>query len=294
MFIQVIQGRTSDAGALRAALDRWAAEVAPSAMASSIPRQVLRRTAGSSPWPASSPPRPPAVTAPGPSRTRGGAETAALLDGEVTFRDSEDVDLDLVGDPDRAGFVQIMQGWTNDPQRARELMASSPVEWGVVSARRPRQRHRRPWRRGLDVSDLLHVGSRGTRGRTQGAAAGAAGADGGAGVARGRSGRVLRSHLPLAVQPMTPSGTTAHGHCLSTAVIGRSTTTQRCRQPPPTVRSPPGVAPGASVSPEAHRGPPEATIEARVVASRASWTLASIHPRSLIPTTAPVPGPSVD
>lgn len=129
MFIQVIQGRTSDAGALRAALDRWAAEVAPSAMASSIPRQVLRRTAGSSPWPASSPPRPPAVTAPGPSRTRGGAETAALLDGEVTFRDSEDVDLDLVGDPDRAGFVQIMQGWTNDPQRARELMASSPVEW---------------------------------------------------------------------------------------------------------------------------------------------------------------------
>ncbi len=129
MFIQVIQGRTSDAGALRAALDRWAAEVAPSAVG------FLGSTAG--------------VTDDGRFITlarfesaeaarRNGArteqdawwrETAALLDGEVTFHDSEDVDLDLVGDPDRAGFVQIMQGRTKDPQRARELMASNAVDW---------------------------------------------------------------------------------------------------------------------------------------------------------------------
>ena len=32
MFVQVIQGQVTDAGKVRAALDRWAAEVAPGAI----------------------------------------------------------------------------------------------------------------------------------------------------------------------------------------------------------------------------------------------------------------------
>ena len=52
-----------------------------------------------------------------------------LFDGEVTFRNSEEVTVDLHGDPDRAGFVQVMQGRTTDPDRARELMALDPDKW---------------------------------------------------------------------------------------------------------------------------------------------------------------------
>jgi hypothetical protein len=125
VFVQVIQGQVSDTGALSAALDRWARELAPEAVG------WLGSTAG--------------VTDDGrfislvrfeseaaarsnstrPEQDRWWAETAPLFDGEVTFRDSSDIIVDVVGDPDRAGFVQVIQGRGTDPARARELMAPS-------------------------------------------------------------------------------------------------------------------------------------------------------------------------
>ena len=41
----------------------------------------------------------------------------------MTFADSEDVAVDMAGDPDRAGFVQVMQGRVTDPARAKEIVA---------------------------------------------------------------------------------------------------------------------------------------------------------------------------
>ncbi|WP_222850023.1 hypothetical protein [Trebonia kvetii] len=58
-------------------------------------------------------------------------ETAKLFTGEVTFCDSSDVTVDLNGDPDAAGFVQVMQGRGSDPERARDLMAQNPDEWAA-------------------------------------------------------------------------------------------------------------------------------------------------------------------
>ena len=58
-----------------------------------------------------------------PEQGRWWAETAKLFTGEVTFRDSGDVTVDVHGDPDLAGFVQVMQGRVSDLGRARELMA---------------------------------------------------------------------------------------------------------------------------------------------------------------------------
>jgi hypothetical protein len=131
MFVQVIQGRTSDAAGLRAAMDRWLEELAPGAVG------WLGSTGG--------------VTADGrlimvarfeseeaaransdrPEQGRWWADTARLFDGEPTFHDSTDVVVDLQGDPDRATFVQIMQGRTSDPRRARELMAQDPDVWAT-------------------------------------------------------------------------------------------------------------------------------------------------------------------
>jgi len=58
-------------------------------------------------------------------------ETARLFAGEVTFRDSSDVTVDASGNPDAAGFVQVMEGRGSDPERARELMAQNPDEWAA-------------------------------------------------------------------------------------------------------------------------------------------------------------------
>jgi hypothetical protein len=131
MFVQVIQGRTSDADGLRARVDRWQEELAPGAVG------WLGSTGG--------------VTEDGrtiavvrfeseeaarrnserPEQDRWWAETSQLFDGGATFRDSSDVVVDLQGDPDQAGFVQVMQGRTSDPQRARQLMAQNPEAWAA-------------------------------------------------------------------------------------------------------------------------------------------------------------------
>jgi hypothetical protein len=66
-----------------------------------------------------------------PEQDQWWAETSRLFDGEVTFRESTEVDLDIQGDPDRAGFVQIIEGRTHDPARARELMAQNPEQWAA-------------------------------------------------------------------------------------------------------------------------------------------------------------------
>jgi len=129
MFVQVIQGRTSDAEQLRAAMDRWTRELAPGAhgwlgstggvtedgrfiaLARFESEEAARRNSDR------------------PEQDRWWSDTAKLFDGAVTFRDSSDVTVDLPGDPDQAGFVQIMQGRGTDPDRVRELMSQDADKW---------------------------------------------------------------------------------------------------------------------------------------------------------------------
>lgn len=132
MFVQVITGKTSKAAQLRAAMEQWVDELAPGAQG------WLGSTAG--------------VTEDGrfialarfeseqaaqrnsdrPEQDRWWADTSQLLEGETTFRNSVNVMPDLRGDPDKAGFVQIMQGEQGpDPARAQELMNQNPDEWAA-------------------------------------------------------------------------------------------------------------------------------------------------------------------
>ena len=131
MFVQVIQGQVSDAGAVRAALDRWAKELAPDASG------WLGTTAG--------------VTEDGrfialarfeseetaransdrPEQDQWWSHTSTLFDGEATFRDSRQVTVDVIGDPNQAGFVQVIHGRVSDPERARELMSGDSAEWSA-------------------------------------------------------------------------------------------------------------------------------------------------------------------
>ena len=131
MFVQVIEGHVSDAALVRAQLDKWAAEVAPGAVG------WLGSTSG--------------VTEDGrlvalarfeseaaaqqnsdrPEQSAWWAEMAALFTDEPVFHDSTSVEVDTPGDPAQAGFVQVMQGRTSDPERSRELMASDPTDWAT-------------------------------------------------------------------------------------------------------------------------------------------------------------------
>jgi hypothetical protein len=135
MFVQVIQGRTSDPEALRAAMDRWTQELAPDAVgwlgstggATDDGRFIAVARFESADAAARNSER--------PEQTRWWEDTQRLLDGNVTIRDSEDVTVDLTGDPEQAGFVQVMQGRVTDPDRARELMRQVPA--AAMAAYRP-------------------------------------------------------------------------------------------------------------------------------------------------------------
>ena len=132
MFVQLIKGKVSDASAIRAALDKWLNELAPGATG------WLGSTTG--------------VTDDGtmiavarfdslesaqrnsdrPEQGRWWAETERLFDGEVAFEDSTQVDDYVTGDPDQAGFVQVMQGQVSDLDRASALMQRRPDNFGQL------------------------------------------------------------------------------------------------------------------------------------------------------------------
>jgi hypothetical protein len=129
MFVQIVEGRVADAERLHAALDRWDRDLSNGATG------FLGATEG--------------VTDDGryiamvefeseaaarrnsqrPEQSQWWRETSALLAEPATLHKSGDVVEDLVGDPNRAGFVRFMQGRGSNPDRARELMTQSSGEW---------------------------------------------------------------------------------------------------------------------------------------------------------------------
>lgn len=123
MFVQVVQGHVTDAGQVRQKLDEWMERLAPGA------EGWLGSTAG--------------VTEDGTlvavvrfaspeaaQRNSGRAQQgewwsgmSKLFTGDATFHDCKEVDLSRGGGSDQAGFVQVIQGRTDDVARLREMSA---------------------------------------------------------------------------------------------------------------------------------------------------------------------------
>jgi len=121
MFVQIIEGRTNDADALRRRGERWQAELAPGAIG------FMGVTSG--------------VTADGraitiarfeseeaaransdrPEQGAWWAETAGCYDGDIGFTESSDVEQLLGGGSDDAGFVQIMKSTGVDRGRVAQM-----------------------------------------------------------------------------------------------------------------------------------------------------------------------------
>jgi hypothetical protein len=129
MFVQVIQGKTSNPQELAAAFKEWVQDLAPDApgwlgitggvtedgraiaVVGFESEEDARRNSNR------------------PEQDEWWSETAKLFDSEVTFRDSNDVTVEAQGDLEQAGFVQVMQGRSSDPERARQLMEQDADKW---------------------------------------------------------------------------------------------------------------------------------------------------------------------
>ena len=134
MFVQVIQGKVSDPDLARERLESWVSELGPSAsgwlgstggVTDDGTMVLLARFESEEAARANSD---------RPEQGDWWAETEKVYDGEVTFKDSSMVRADTPGDPDQAGFVQIMQGQVSDPERASQLMFDEEAD---LAAYRP-------------------------------------------------------------------------------------------------------------------------------------------------------------
>ena len=131
MFVQVIKGRVADPARVKAALDRWAEELAPGA------EGWLGTTAGVTEdgrFAAAARFEPEAAArrnSDRPEQDRWWSETSRLFDGDPSFQDSAEVDVDTNCDPATSTFVQVMQGRTSDPERARRMMAEDSTDWSA-------------------------------------------------------------------------------------------------------------------------------------------------------------------
>jgi hypothetical protein len=122
VFIQIIQGRCTKPEALKAALERWRAEVEPGApgwlggtygftddgMFCAVVRFETREAA--------------LANSARPAQGEWWESVEPLFDGPVEFHDCDDVLLMLDGGSDDAGFVQVIRGRVRDPEKLRSTM----------------------------------------------------------------------------------------------------------------------------------------------------------------------------
>lgn len=128
MFIQVFQGTCTRRDELKAVLDRWPVELGPDAVGwlggtygftdddhfVAVVRFEDRASAE--------------ANSRRPEQGAWAEQLMAAFDGPVEFHDSDDVTLLFDGGSDEAGFVQVIQGRVDDPERLRRLVASDPLE----------------------------------------------------------------------------------------------------------------------------------------------------------------------
>jgi len=124
VFAQIIRGKVSDPNAVRPVVDRWMKELGPTAKGwlgstSGITDDnevfVLVRFESEEAARANSD---------RPEQGQWWAEMEKVFDGQPTFQDSNDVEIEAVGDLDSAGFVQVIVAKSKDLERSKALTSS--------------------------------------------------------------------------------------------------------------------------------------------------------------------------
>ena len=127
MFIQIIQGKCTRQDELRALADTWREEMAPSAdgwlggtygftdddQFVGVIRFESREAA--------------MRNSERPEQGEWAKRMTSLIDGPVEYHDCDDVTLMLDGGSDDAGFVQVIRGKVDDPQKLKSLMGDTDM-----------------------------------------------------------------------------------------------------------------------------------------------------------------------
>jgi hypothetical protein len=125
VFIQIVQGRCTRQDDLRALVEEWRRDLSPGAtgwlggtygftdddLFVAVVRFESREAA--------------MANSQRPEQGAWAERLAALMDGPMEFHDCDDVSLLFDGGSDDAGFVQVIRGKVDDPQRLKEMLADA-------------------------------------------------------------------------------------------------------------------------------------------------------------------------
>jgi hypothetical protein len=122
MFVQIIDGRTAQPQAVREAAQRWVRDLAPDAagwLGSTVGVTADGRVIALARFASEDDAR---RNSDRPDQDKWWSELLSVLDGEPRVTESTDVAVMMMGNPDDAGFVQVIRGRSTDPRRMRDLM----------------------------------------------------------------------------------------------------------------------------------------------------------------------------
>lgn len=131
MFMQVFQGQVRHAEPVYVELDQWVKEIARGTtgwIRSAAGVTDDKRFIGFALWESQDDARRHAAR---PEQQHWWQAFSTLFVDLPTTIESADVFVDLPGDPEHAHFVQVMQGRSTNPDRARELLGSHRAEWAA-------------------------------------------------------------------------------------------------------------------------------------------------------------------
>ncbi len=125
MFIQIIQGACTRQDEVHALLDEWRSDLSPGATGwlggtygftdddqlMAVVRFESREAA--------------TANSDRPEQGAWAERLNALMDGPLEFHDCDDVTLLMDGGSDQAGFVQVIRGRVDDPDRLKAMMADT-------------------------------------------------------------------------------------------------------------------------------------------------------------------------
>jgi hypothetical protein len=125
MFVQVMEGKVADASVLERQTDSWMLDLAPGATgylgsthgitSDGIGLSIVRFEDEASAR----------ANSDRPEQGAWWQVTASAYDGDVSFAEATDVETVLFGDPDEAGFVQVIRGRVNDQGAFRAMIVGS-------------------------------------------------------------------------------------------------------------------------------------------------------------------------
>lgn len=129
MFVQVIHGKVADAAGFQRQTDKWQRELSAGAPGYLGSTQGVTKDGEVVAFVRFDTEEHARQNSNRPEQDAWWNETAKYMQGDAEFKETTDVMIDTIGNPDDAKFVQVIEGRTTNIARSKEILADFAGKW---------------------------------------------------------------------------------------------------------------------------------------------------------------------